>query len=247
FQSIWTILPLATSALVLGGFLVIESRSNAPLMPISFIRRGSVLTANTLALVLTSVVGGISFILPVYFQNILGYSAVIAGLLTLPPALIFFLVGGWGAARLVDRFGAKRTLILSSLLVAAGTAMLTQISPTGSYYAVLPGMLVWAIGASIGFPAVNIAAVAGTRPGEEGLASGFVNTSFRVGFPVGLAVLLTVAGVFDPTPTGPTSPLALATSVTAGFQVAMVAGALLGLLGFVIALRLKDVKPEWGH
>ena len=245
FLSAWTAVPIVASVLILGAFLVVESRSKAPLMPLSFVRRGSVLTANTLALVLTSIVGGISFILPIYFQNILGYSAVYAGLLTLPPALIFFFVGGWGAPRLVDRFGAKRTLVLSSLFVAAGTAMLYPMSPTGSYFVILPGMLVWALGASIGFPAVNIAAVAGTRPGEEGLASGVVNTSFRVGFPVGLAVLLTVAGVFDPAPTGPATPLAVAAGVVAGFQVAMIAGALLGLIGFVIALRLKDVRPQW--
>ena len=244
FQSAWTFVPLTLSVLSLGGILVIESRSRAPLMPLSFIRRGSVLTSNALALVLTSIIGGISFILPVYFQNILGYSAVYAGILTLPPALIFLFVGGWGAARLLNRFGAKRTLLLSSLLVAAGTAMLYPMSPTGSYFAILPGMLLWALGASIGFPAVNIAAVAGTRPGEEGLASGVVNTSFRVGFPVGLAVLLTVAGVFDPSPTGPATPLAVAAGIVAGFQVAMIAGALLGVLGFVIALRLKDVKPQ---
>lgn len=246
FGSAWTIVPLALSVMLLGGFLAMESRSKAPLMPLSFIRRGSVLTANSLALVLTSIVGGISFILPVYFQNILGYSAVYAGILTLPPALIFFFVGGWGAARLLNRYGAKHTLMLSSLLVAAGTALLYPMSPTRSYFAVLPGMLVWALGASIGFPAVNIAAVAGIRPGEEGLASGVVNTSFRVGFPIGLAVLLTVAGAFDPPPGGPATPLAIAAGAVAGFQVAMIAGALLGLLGFLIALRLEDVKPRWG-
>ena len=244
--SAWTTVPLVLSALLLGAFLLIESRSKAPLMPLSFIRRGSVLTANTLALVLTSIIGGISFILPVYFQNILGYSAVYAGILTLPPALVFFFVGGWGAPRLVDRLGARRTLMLSSLLVALGTAMLYPMSPTGGFLVILPGMLVWALGASVGFPAVNIAAVAGTKPGEEGLASGVVNTSFRVGFPVGLAVLLTVAGVFDPAPTGPATPLAVAAGIVAGFQVAMIAGALLGVIGFMIALRLKDVEPHRG-
>src|SRR5207245_2179283 len=82
------------SALVLTGFVSIESGSKAPLMPLDFIRRGSVLTANTLALVLTSIVGGVGFIVPVYFQNVLGYSALYSGLLTLPPALTFFIVPG---------------------------------------------------------------------------------------------------------------------------------------------------------
>lgn len=246
FASAWTLVPLLSSVVVLGAFVFIESRSKAPLMPLAFIRRGSVLASNALALVLTSIVGGISFIITIYFQNILGYSPLYAGALTLPPALIFFFVGGWGASRLVNRIGAKRTLIISSAIIAIGTALLIPLSANGSYFAVLPGLLVWATGASIGFPAVNIAAVAGTQPGEEGLASGVVNTSFRIGFPVGLAVLLTIAGAFDPPPVGPATASAVAAGVVAGFQVAMIAGAILGVLGFLIALRLKDVKPQWG-
>ncbi|MBO0889046.1 MFS transporter, partial [Candidatus Bathyarchaeota archaeon] len=241
FESVLTFVPLALSALVLGFFLFIESRSEAPLMPLSFIRRGSVLTANALALVLTSVVGGVGFIVPVYFQNILGYSALYSGLLTLPPALIFFFVGGWGASRLVNRLGAKRTLLVSSALISFGTVLLTPMSPTGSAFVLMPGLVVWSLGASIGFPAVNMAAVSGTRPGEEGLASGVVSTSSRVGFPIGLAILLTVASVFDPPAPSGNSPAA----VVAGFQIAMLTAALIGVLGFLIALRLKDAKPPW--
>ena len=239
FGSLLTVAPLLLSVALLAGFLVIESRSKAPLMPLSFIRRGSVLTANATALVLTSVVGGIGFIVPLYFQNILGYSALDSGLLTLPPALIFFIVGGWGASRMVNRLGPRKTIMISSAFIALGTLMLTPMSPTGSAFTLIPGLMVWALGASIGFTAVNIAAVAGTKHGEEGLAAGVVNTSFRVGFPVGLAVLLTVGSAFDPPST--------AAGVVAGFQVAMVAASLLGVLGFVLALRLKDVKPQWGN
>ena len=237
FTSVLTYIPLIASVLVLGLFLLIESRSVSPLVPLSFIRRGSVLTANILALVLTSVVGGVGFIIPVFFQNILGYSALDSGLLTLPPALIFFVVGGFVASRLVNKFGAKKILLVSSGLVAIGTLLLTPMSPNGNPFILMPGLLIWALGASIGFPAISIAAVAGTKPGEEGLASGVVSTSSRMGFPIGLAILLTVAGAFDP----PSS----AAGIVAGFQVAVVAASLIGVLGFLIALRLKDVKPAW--
>ncbi len=241
-----TTIPLGLAVMSLLAFLVIESRSKAPLMPLEFIRRGSVLTANVIALVLTSVVGGIGFIMTIYFQNILGYSAVGASLLILPPGLLWFLVGGWGASRILNRYGARRTLLVASALMATGTALLTLMSVDGSYSVLLPGLMVWALGASIGFPAVNIAAIAGTKPGEEGLASGVVNTSFRVGFPIGLAALLSVAGAFDPLPAGPPTASAVAAGVVAGFRVALAAGALLGAVGFVLSLRLKDVKPQWG-
>jgi len=248
FASELTLGPLALSAVFLASFLVIESRSRSPLMPLSFIRRGSVLTANTLALVLTSIVGGISFIRTIYMQNILGYSAESAGLAILPGALIFFLVGGWGASWVIGKIGVRKTLLVSTTLVTAGVLLLTTISAQGSYFGILPGILVWATGASMGFPAVNIAAVSGTKHGEEGLASGVVNTSFRVGFPLGLAVLLTIAGAFDPPAAAGATALAAAAEVVAGFQIALLAGALLGVLGFVLALRIKDAgPPSWNQ
>ncbi len=243
FGSSGTIVPLGVSVLVLTSFLAIESRSGSPLIPLEYLKRRSVLNANTLALVLTSTVGGVSFIITIYLQNILHYNPLYAGLGTLPSALIFFLVGGWGASRIMNRLGARRTLLMSTSLATVGIALLTVISAQGSYFLVLPGMIVWTLGASIGFPAVNLAAVAGTRPGEEGLASGVVSTSFRVGFPLGLALLLTVAGAFDP-PAGVGSNAALEGVVT-GFRYALFAAVLLSLLGLALASRIQDVKPPW--
>ena len=243
-----TLAPLAASIVLIVGFLFIESRSKSPLMPLSFIKRGSVLTANALALVLTSVVGGISFILTIYMQNILGYSPEAAGLAILPGALIFFLVGGWGASWVISKIGIRKTILISTVLVTVGVLALTTISVGGNYYTILPGLLIWATGASMGFPAINIAAVAGTKHGEEGLASGVVNTSFRVGFPLGLAVLLTIAGAFDPTAAAGSADSSIAAGVVAGFRYALFAGALLGIIGFLLALRIREPKTSgWGQ
>jgi len=242
FSSEQTWLPLVLSVIALASFVAVESRSRSPLMPLSFVRRGSVITANTLALVLTSIVGGISFIITIYLQNILGYSAELAGLAVLPGALIFFVVGGWGSSRVLGRIGTRKTLLLSTALVTLGVLLLTPISTQGSYWGILPGMVVWALGASIGFPAVSIAAIAGTKHGEEGLASGVVNTSFRVGFPLGLAVLLTIAGAFDPQ-AGAVAGSAASAGLVVGFQYALFAGAVLGLVALAISLLMKDVKP----
>ena len=240
FASVLTIIPLALSIVILGAFLVIESRSKSPLMPLSFIRRGSILTANTLGVVVTSIVGGISFIFTLYWQDILRYSAEKQGLAILPAAAIFFVVGGWGASLIMGKIGVRKTLLISTGLVTLGVFLLTSITVQDNYYGVLPGLLIWATGASIGFPAINIAAVAGTKHGEEGLASGIANTSFRLGFPIGTAILLTIAGAFDPSPAGSTlAP----EGVVAGYRVALLVGALLGAIGFLLALRIKDSKP----
>ncbi len=244
FGALETYLPMGLSAVVLAAFVAIEARSKSPLLPIAFLRRGSVMTANLLGLILASTVVGLAFIITIYLQQVLGYSPLLAGIGSLPGAVIFFIVGGWGASRIVGRFGVRRTLLASTALITAGYALLTQISPTGTYFGILPGMIIWALGASMGFPALSIAAMAGTRPGEEGLASGLINTSFRVGFPLGLAVLLTVAGATDPAPVGAANvAAATAAGLVTGFRYALITAALLGLLGFIIALRLKDMRP----
>jgi EmrB/QacA subfamily drug resistance transporter len=242
FLSVQTILPLLVSALVLAGFLAIEHRSRSPLMPLAFLRRGTVFTANVLALLLTASAGGVVFILTTFLQQVSGYSALAAGLEFVPAAMIFFFVGGWGSSRLVNRFGLKLVLVTSMTLITLGSALLTQITVTSGYVGVLPGMLIWSLGASIGFPALNIAALAGTKPGEEGLASGIIGTSQRIGFPLGLAILLTIATVTDPPPVGAASQLGSLTGVVTGFQYAFLASTIISGIGLLIALRVKNPR-----
>ena len=226
FNTLQTGVPLGLSALVLAGFLVIESRSTSPLMPLSFLRRRTVLEANTLSILMTASAGGF-LLLTVYLQGTLGFSPLYTGLAFLPPAAVFFFVGGWGSSRLVNRLGMKRTLVLSAGLVTLGSVLLVPISVETGYLGVLPGSLAWALGASIGFPALAMAGLAGTKPGEEGLASGLIQTSQRLGFPLGLAVLLTVASAFDPL-----------LGVT-GFRYAFLGSTVLGAFGLGLAILLS--------
>jgi len=242
FTSIQTILPLGLGALVLAGFVAIEYRSRSPLMPLAFLRRGTVFSANVLALILTSSAGGVVFLLTIYLQRVSGYLPLAAGLEFVPAALIFFFVGGWGSSWLVNRLGLKQVLVISMTLITLGSALLTQISVTSGYLGILPGMLIWSFGASIGFPALNIAALAGTRRGEEGLASGIIGTSQRVGFPLGLAILLTIATVTDPPPAGVASQLGSLTGVVTGFQYAFLASTIISAVGLLIALRVKNPR-----
>lgn len=242
FTSLQTILPLGLGTLVLVGFVAIEYRSKSPLMPLAFLRRGTVFTANVLALILTSSAGGVIFLLTIYLQRVSGYLPLAAGLEFVPAALIFFFVGGWGSSWLVNRLGLKQVLVISMTLITLGSALLTQISVTSGYFGILPGMLIWSFGASIGFPALNIAALAGTKRGEEGLASGIIGTSQRVGFPLGLAILLTIATVTDPPPAGAASQLGSLTGVVTGFQYAFLASTIISAIGLLIALRVKNPR-----
>ena len=169
------------------AFLVIEHRSKAPLMPLTFLRRGAVFSANALAILTTSAMGAMIFLLTIYLQQIQGYSALSAGIAFLPTALVFLSVGGYLSAKLVTRFGAKPVLIVGMTIQAAGFLLLNRLSVGTPYLTgLLPAMLVVSIGAATSFTAFNIAALSGARKGEEGLASGLINTSTQVGGPSAL-------------------------------------------------------------
>ena len=233
FLTLSTAVPLGLSAVAQAGFLGIERRSASPLMPLSFVRRRTVLTANVLSILMTASAGAF-LLLTVYLQATLRLSALETGLAFLPPAAIFFFVGGWGASRLVNRVGMQRALLLAAGLVTLASVLLVPLSAETGYLGILPGTVVWAFGASIGFPSLAIAGLQGTKPGEEGLASGLIQTSQRLGFPIGLALLLTVASAFDP-----------ALGVV-GFRYAFIGASILGAVGFGLAVLLGRERTPHG-
>jgi MFS family permease len=162
----------------------------------------------------------------VFLQERLHLSPLQTGLTVLPPAAMFLVVGGWGASRLVNRVGMRKALILAATFITLGSVLLIPISVEAGYLGILPGSTIWALGASIGFPALAMAGLSGAKPGEEGLASGLIQTSQRLGFPLGLAILLTLGSAFDP-----------GLGVVA-FRYAFIGSAILGALGLAVAVLL---------
>ena len=98
-------------------------------------------------------------------------------------------------------------------------------------------MLFIGVGTGLGFTAINIAALMGTKRGEEGIASGLINTSRQIGGPIGLAVLFTVANFESPSPTGQLVQSAAEAMVT-GFGYAFLAAALLTGIGIIFTALL---------
>jgi MFS family permease len=235
--SIQALGPIGLSALIFCGFLAMESRVRSPLIPLEFLRRRSVLTSNPVALVVTAAFSGTVFLLALFLQQIAKYSPVYAGLAFLPTSLINLAVGGFASPRLADRFGPRRVLIPALILQAAGYTLLTEVSLSGGYWAtVLPGLTLASFGAGASFPAFRIAAVSGTRKGEEGVASGLVNTSQQIGAPIGVTVLMTIAGMFDKgIASGDVSP-----STLPAIHYAFIGAAAFSLVGAIVAAMMKD-------
>jgi EmrB/QacA subfamily drug resistance transporter len=239
FQTLELIL---LSVIVLAAFLLIEYRSKAPLMPLGFLRRGSIFGANAVGLLQFAAFVGMVFILTNYLQQVRGYSALSAGLVFLPAGVGALVTSAIISARLVNRFGVKPIIISGMALQTIAYLSLSPISITESYIGGLLGpMLLVGVGYGLAITAINIAALTGTRRGEEGLASGLINTSRQIGGPIGLAALLTVANFETSVGTGPLAVHSVSAMVL-GFGYAFLVAALLTVIGIIITASLKQQR-----
>lgn len=242
--SLQTLELLLLSAIVLAIFILIEHRSRAPLIPLRFLGRRSIFGANALALLQVAAFVAMTFILTNYFQQTMGYSALSTGLAFIPMGIIFLIISGFLSAKLVNRYGIKLVLIMGMILQTAGYLFLSYTSLKESYFEGLLGpMLLIGLGTGFGFTAINIAGLQGTRKGEEGLASGLINTSRQIGGPVGLAVLLTVANLATPHKTG--QLIQSAAALVTGFDYAFLTAALLTGIGIILAFLVKHEKQQY--
>jgi EmrB/QacA subfamily drug resistance transporter len=232
-----TVSLLALAVALIAAFVAIELRSRAPLVPLRIFRLRTLTGANVVGLLLGASLFSMFFFLTLYMQQVLHYSAIHAGLSYLPLALTIIVAAG-PAGQLVTRFGFKPILAVGMAITTGGLLWFSHVAVHGSFLAdILGPSLLAATGLGLGFVTSTIAAVAGVKPNEQGLASGLINTSQQVGGAIGLAILATIAT------TRTNHVLATGTSsvphaLTAGFQAAFVAGAIIAALGVLATLLL---------
>jgi EmrB/QacA subfamily drug resistance transporter len=184
---------LIAAAVLFAAFVAIERRSSAPMVPFRIFRVTTVLGANVCGLFLGAVVFSNFFLLTLYVQQVLHYSALKTGLTFLATAGTVIPVAGISQA-LVTRFGPRPVLAVGLALITGGMLWYTQIPTHGSFWsALLPGYLLVGVGMAFSFIPMSIAALAGVAPDEAGLASGLINTSQQIGGALGVAIASTVA------------------------------------------------------
>jgi len=240
-----TIGAFAVSVGLLAAFVLWELRAKDPLVPFSIFRLQTLTAANVVGFILGTAMFAMFLMLTLYMQQVLGYSPLETGvgyLAVAGTAIIWANV----AAAAVNRVGVKPALVFGMSLMTVGLLYFTQVSVGGSYWTDLfPGFLIIGMGLPFAFVPVTIAAVAGTKPGEAGLASGLINTSQQIGGAVGIAILSTIAvsTTSDEVASGTQTALAL----TDGFQAAFWAGAVIAFAGVLVSLFLvrgRDVRPQ---
>ncbi|WP_051580620.1 MFS transporter [Pseudonocardia acaciae] len=189
---------MAAAVLALAGFVLVEARwAAAPLMPPRLFRRRPIWLGNVLMLL----AGGcyqapMWYFLTLYMQDVLGYSAVQAGLGFLPHTLLTVAVGLWLTPRLMARVQHRALITVGALLAAAGFWLQSRITPDDGY---LSGILGPAVLVSVGGGLFNTplttAVTSGVDPADGGAAAGMMNTAKQVGGALGLSLLITlVAG-----------------------------------------------------
>jgi len=184
---------LIAAAVLLVAFIAIERRQEAPMVPFRIFRLRTVTGANVAGFLLGAVVFSNFFLLTLYVQQVLHYSALKTGLTFLFTAGTVIPVAGASQA-LVTRIGVRPVLVTGLALMTAGMVWYTQIPVHGGFAAnLLPGYLLVGVGMAFSFIPMSIAALAGVEDHEAGLASGLINTSQQIGGALGVAIAATVA------------------------------------------------------
>ena len=231
-----TVALLATSVALLAAFVVIETRVEAPLMPLRIFRLKTLAGANAVSVLLGGSFFAFIFIGTLYMQQVLGYSALKAGLAWLATSLTSVAFAGLSQA-LVTRGSAKLVMAAGMAMIGGGILWATQVTVHGTFWASLAGP--WAIvgvGTAFAFIPVSIAALAGVAEHEAGLASGLLNTTQQLGGAIGVAVASTIAATHATTLLHQGAVPAAA--LTSGFQWAFWACGAIGLAGVPVTYLL---------
>ena len=229
------------SVMLLAVFIAVESRVRHPLTPLRVFKSRSLAGALAAAAAFGAIMGPALYMLTFYMQNILGYGPLAAGFAFLPQE-IAAIASSRFIGKYVSKFGTRNILAGGMVCFLAGALALSGISAEGSYWQILPGMILIGFGIACVIVAGAAAAMAETDLREKGLVSGLWNTAPQIGSAVGLALLVTVADAFAGGAlrqhAGPSAGVAAAW--VSGFKAAFIAAAGIaaaGLWGVLALLR----------
>jgi EmrB/QacA subfamily drug resistance transporter len=228
---------LAASAALVVAFVVIEMRSPAPLLPLRIFRLRTLTASNITALLMGAAIFSQFFLLTLYMQQVLHYSALKTGVAYI--ALTLSIIGFSAVSQaLVTRVGIRLVLPVGMALSAAGLVLYAQLPVHGTYFSNLfPAFILSGIGLAFAFVPMSIGALTGVQQDDAGVASGLLNTNQQIGGAIGVAIATTIATTYTGhylqghPGVGPLDGAAL----THGFQIAFYVLAALAALAAVIS------------
>jgi EmrB/QacA subfamily drug resistance transporter len=236
---------LGGAAALIAAFVVIESRSRSPLLPLRIFRLRALSGANVTMALVGAVTFSEFFLLTLYVQDVLHYSAVQSGIAFVAFALSVVVASNL-AQSVIGRIGVRATLMMGLALATVSVGLLTRVPVDGHYFwDLFPAFVLGGTGLGFSFVPVTIAALTGVERADAGVASGLVNTSRQIGGAIGLAGISTItASVAASYANAHGVPVASSAATVSGFQTAFVVlgGALLA--AFVVAAVLLRPARE---
>jgi EmrB/QacA subfamily drug resistance transporter len=227
------LVPLALSAVLLTGFAVREHTAKRAMLPLSLFGVSGVRAATLAAVLFYLMVGGLIFVVPVYTQGVLGYTALQSGLAVVPMGVIVFVTCQL-AGRVVVRFGVRTVLTIGLVLIVAGVSTWLFIGPDTPYVTgLLPGIATMSVGQGLAYTAMMSAALQGVDSTRHGVAGALNITAQQVGNAVGIALVAAVASRL-----GGTNVADQLAGLHAGLAIVAIAG-LLGAATIAVMLRRR--------
>jgi len=188
----WTsplILGLFALAAVSGtAFVLLELHQRLPMFDMTLFRNPTFAGANTVALLVSLAMFGVFFFISLFMQNVLGYSAVRAGVAFLPMTVLIIVVAPI-AGKSSDRLGSRWLMTGGMTLVGCSLLIFAQLQPDSAYLFLLPGMVLGGLGMAITMTPMTAAALSSVPVDKAGVGSGMLNTFRQVGGALGIAVM----------------------------------------------------------
>jgi EmrB/QacA subfamily drug resistance transporter len=241
-----TIVLLAAALALVVGFVVIELRSKAPLLPLRIFRLRTLSTSNFVSLMSGGAVFAQFFLLTLYMQQVLHYSALKTGAAYLAFTLSVIAFSTVAQA-LVTRIGIRRVLPVGLVLATAGLFVETMLPVDGHYFwDIFPAFILGGIGLALVFVPMSIGALAGIDQSDAGVASGLLNTGQQIGGAIGVATATTIATTFTAhyLASHPTATALGGAALTHGFHVAFYVLGAVTLASAVIAAAFLESTPR---
>ena len=180
----------AGAVVVLGGFLLLESRLTHPMMPLNVMRAPGLLTSSLVRGLMVVGMYSTFFIGVLYFQHVLGYDPIVTGLAFLPQTLMVAVMSAGLTARIMSRLGPKNTALMGLSVVAVGLTLFVGSGPSTAYFPqIFAAVLLIGFGAASAFTPLLTIALASVPATDAGIGSGIVNVSQQVSGVLSVAVL----------------------------------------------------------